>query len=54
MQDKSNKKLFERKNSTRKQIRFEDDLLAKIEIDRQLTNESFSQWVKNACENKLK
>ena len=53
MQDK-NKKSFERLGSTRKQIRFEDDLLSKIDEDRAKTNQAFSEWVKDACERKLK
>ncbi|AUC90314.1 DUF3950 domain-containing protein [Alteromonas sp. MB-3u-76] len=53
MQDK-NKKSFERSGSTRKQIRFEDSLLDKIESDRAKTNQAFSEWVKDACEQKLK
>ncbi len=53
MQDK-NKKSFERLGSTRKQIRFEDDLLCKIEEDRAKTDQAFSEWVKDACERKLK
>lgn len=53
MQDK-NKKSFERLGSTRKQIRFEDDLLSKIDEDRAKTNQAFSVWVKDACERKLK
>ena len=52
MQDK-NKKSFERLGSTRKQIRFEDDLLSKIDEDRAKTNQAFSEWVKDACELKL-
>ncbi|WP_218312346.1 DUF3950 domain-containing protein [Alteromonas antoniana] len=53
MQEK-NKKPFERSGSTRKQIRFEDELLNKIESDRQNTGEAFSEWVKDACHKKLK
>jgi hypothetical protein len=53
MQDK-NKKSFERSGSTRKQIRFEDELLSLIEKDRSKTNQPFSEWVKDACERKLK
>ena len=53
MQDK-NKKSFERLGSTRKQIRFEDDLLSKIDEDRAKTNQAFSEWVKDACKQKLK
>jgi hypothetical protein len=53
MQDK-NKKSFERSGSTRKQIRFEDELLHQIEADRSKTGEAFSEWVKDACNKKLK
>lgn len=53
MQDKQEKKSFERSGSTRKQIRFEDELLDKIEADRQSTSETFSEWVKDACVKKL-
>ncbi|NKX20628.1 DUF3950 domain-containing protein [Alteromonadaceae bacterium A_SAG2] len=52
MQDK-NKKSFERLGSTRKQIRFEDELLFKIDEDRAKTNQAFSEWVKDACRMKL-
>lgn len=52
MQDK-NKKSFERSGSTRKQIRFEDELLERIETHRQSTSDSFSEWVKDACLRKL-
>lgn len=48
-----NKKSFERLGSTRKQIRFEDDLLRKIEENRVKTTQSFSEWVKDACKQKL-
>lgn len=57
MQEDNNKKpkrSDERKGSTRKNIRFEDKLIDDIEQDRQVTNESFSQWVKDACHKKLK
>lgn len=47
------KKSFERSGSTRKQIRFEDELLIKIEADRSKTGEAFSEWVKDACQQKL-
>jgi|TARA_Y100001968_G_scaffold323522_1_gene361335 hypothetical protein len=53
MQDKQEKKSFERSGSTRKQIRFEDELLDQIETDRQSTSETFSEWVKDACAKKL-
>ncbi|MFY0667315.1 MAG: DUF3950 domain-containing protein [Alteromonas stellipolaris] len=53
MQEKD-KKSFERSGSTRKQIRFEDELLIKIEADRSKTGEAFSEWVKDACQEKLK
>lgn len=52
VQDKT-KKNFDRLGSTRKQIRFEDYLLKKIEEDRVKTNQSFSEWVKDACSKKL-
>ncbi len=52
MQEK-NKKSFERSGSTRKQIRFEDELIEKIEIDRIKTGKAFSEWVKDACRQKL-
>jgi hypothetical protein len=57
MQEKNNtssKRSDERKGSTRKNIRFEDDLLSKIDEDRAKTNQAFSEWVKDACEKKLK
>ena len=44
----------ERKGSTRKNIRFEDTLLEKIETERAKTDQAFSEWVKDACERKLK
>ncbi|WP_370243702.1 YlcI/YnfO family protein [Marisediminitalea sp.] len=53
MQEKTQKKSFERSGSTRKQIRFEDDLFNEIEKSRLTTNESFSEWVKDACNKKL-
>jgi hypothetical protein len=54
MQEESKKKSFERSGSTRKQIRFEDSLLEKIDKDRGVTNTSFAEWVKDACHIKLK
>lgn len=53
MQDKKEKKYFERSNSTTKHIRFEDDLLEKINQQTRKENESFSGWVKGACREKL-
>ena len=47
------KRNFDRLGSTRKQIRFEDDLLKKIEENRGKTAQSFSEWVKDACKQKL-
>lgn len=52
MQDEA-KRNFDRLGSTRKQIRFEDDLLKKIEENRGKTAQSFSEWVKDACKQKL-
>ena len=52
MQEK-NKKPFERSGSTRKQIRFEDTLIDRIEADRTKSGEAFSEWVKDACKKKL-
>lgn len=57
MQEKTNKppkRSDERKGSTRKNIRFEDNLVEQIDSDRQSTNESFAAWVKDACHKKLK
>ncbi|AGP85845.1 hypothetical protein I876_10590 [Alteromonas mediterranea U7] len=57
MQEKnkhSSKRPDERKGSTRKNIRFEDTLLEKIETERAKTDQAFSEWVKDACERKLK
>ncbi|MDF7670129.1 DUF3950 domain-containing protein [Orbaceae bacterium ESL0721] len=51
MQEKKEKKPFERSNSTTKHIRFEDDLLAQIESNAGKGN--FSSWVKEACREKL-
>jgi len=56
MQDNNknnSKRPDDRKGSTRKNIRFEDTLLADIEKDRIITNQSFSEWVKSACFTKL-
>jgi hypothetical protein len=52
LQEKEEKKSFERSGSTRKQIRFEDELVNKIDADRDA--QPFSEWVKDACEKKLK
>lgn len=54
MQDKKIKRSDERKGSTRKNIRFEDDLVEKIETSAARIEVSFSEWVKDACRNKLK
>lgn len=51
MQEKKEKKYFERSGSTRKQIRFDDDLVEAIDSDR--SNQPFSEWVKDACLTKL-
>ncbi|MWN05106.1 YlcI/YnfO family protein [Gilliamella sp. Pas-s95] len=51
MQEKKDKKSFERSNSTTKHIRFEDDLLAQIDLSAGKGN--FSAWVKDACREKL-
>ena len=64
MQDKSNKKSFERSGSVKKNIRFEDDLIDAIHKELP-PNENpatkdktpvlgFSEWVKSACWEKLK
>ncbi|MBD8153331.1 DUF3950 domain-containing protein [Pantoea agglomerans] len=52
MQDKINKPSFDRSGSTKKNIRFEDDLLA--EINESAGSGNFSSWVKDACRQKLK
>ena len=52
--DNKPKRSDERKGSTRKNIRFDDELLDKIETNRQSTSETFSEWVKDACRSKLK
>ncbi|MDC9590464.1 DUF3950 domain-containing protein [Xenorhabdus sp. XENO-10] len=51
MQDEKSKKSYERNNSTRRTIRFEDDLLEQIEEIADKGN--FSSWVKDACREKL-
>jgi hypothetical protein len=51
MQEESKKKTFERSGSTRKQIRFEDELVNKI--DSQRDNQPFATWVKDACNERL-
>lgn len=55
MQDNSKnkpKRSDERKGSTRKNIRFEDSLVDKIDADR--NSQPFAEWVKDACHIKLK
>lgn len=52
MQDKSEKKPFDRSGSTMKHIRFEDELLEQINDAAGKGN--FSSWVKNACREKLR
>ncbi|MEN3257594.1 YlcI/YnfO family protein [Sodalis endosymbiont of Spalangia cameroni] len=47
MQEKTSKHKFDRSNSTMKNIRFEDDLLEKIE--KIAGKGQFSAWVKQAC-----
>lgn len=51
MQDKSEKKPFDRSGSTMKHIRFEDELLKQINAAAGKGN--FSSWVKDACREKL-
>ncbi|MFN6755977.1 YlcI/YnfO family protein [Proteus mirabilis] len=51
MQDEKDKKPYDRSNSTRRTIRFDDDLLE--QIDSVIGNEPFSSWVKAACRNEL-
>ena len=54
MQDKVEKKPKrpdDRSGSVRKNIRFEDDLVEAIDIDRK--EQGFSEWVKDACKKKL-
>ncbi|MCX8727176.1 YlcI/YnfO family protein [Gilliamella sp. B2838] len=53
MQDKKEKKDFDRSNSTMKHIRFEDDLLELIQQQAKKDGESFSGWVKTACKIRL-
>ncbi|NUE94995.1 DUF3950 domain-containing protein [Gilliamella sp. ESL0232] len=53
MQDKKEKKDFDRSNSTMKHIRFEDDLLEQINRQAKKNGESFSGWVKTACNLRL-
>ena len=48
---KKTKRSDERKGSTRKNIRFEDDLIDAIDRDRK--EQSFSEWVKLACHKML-
>ncbi|HEM7928246.1 MULTISPECIES: YlcI/YnfO family protein [Enterobacter] len=52
MQDKNTKAAFERSGSTKKNIRFEDELLNQIVNAAGPGN--FSSWVKEACREKLK
>ncbi|HFK6835928.1 MAG: DUF3950 domain-containing protein [Citrobacter sp.] len=52
MQDKNTKAAFERSGSTKKNIRFEDDLLEQINAAAGTGN--FSSWVKEACREKLR
>ena len=54
MQEKKAKRSDDRKGSTRKNIRFEDDLLEQVEDSAAKENNSFSEWVKDACHKKLK
>lgn len=51
MQDKSSKPAFERAGSTKKNIRFEDELLE--QINNAAGPGQFSSWVKEACKEKL-
>jgi len=56
MQDNNknnSKRPDDRKGSTRKNIRFEDSLLVDIDKHRELNNQSFSEWVKTACFERL-
>ncbi|MCO6544547.1 MAG: hypothetical protein J6583_08310 [Gilliamella sp.] len=53
MQEKKDKKKTDRSNSTRKIIRFEDNLLKEIERQTNKNGESFSGWVKTACKMRL-
>ena len=54
MQEKAKKRSDERKGSTKKNIRFEDELVEKIEASSTEMKVSFSEWVKDACRDKLK
>jgi hypothetical protein len=47
------KRSDDRKGSTRKNIRFEDSLLVDIDKHRELSNQSFAEWVKTACFERL-
>jgi len=52
MQEKNSKAAFERAGSTKKNIRFEDELLEQIYAAAGPGN--FSAWVKQACQEKLR
>ncbi|MEG9742612.1 YlcI/YnfO family protein [Enterobacter roggenkampii] len=52
MQDKSEKKPFDRSGSTMKHIRFEDELLE--QINGAAGKGNFSSWVKDACRQRLR
>ncbi|KAB0545391.1 DUF3950 domain-containing protein [Pantoea stewartii] len=51
MQDKNTKHAFDRSGSTKKNIRFEDELLEQINIA--AGQGQFSSWVKDACRQRL-
>lgn len=53
MQVKKEKNSDDRGNSTKKGIRFEDDLLERIIEQVQKSDESFAGWVKEACKQRL-
>lgn len=53
MQEKKQKNKFDRSNSTKKNLRFEDDLLEQILEQAKKDNESFAGWVKKACKMRL-
>ncbi|MBX4132374.1 DUF3950 domain-containing protein [Frischella sp. Ac48] len=53
MQEKKEKNKFDRSNSTKKNLRFEDDLLEQINQQAKKDGESFSGWVKTACKMRL-
>ena len=53
MQEKKDNKKTDSSNSTRKIIRFEDDLLEQINQQAKKDGESFSGWVKTACKMRL-